>query len=36
MLNFTICPPLTISREELDGGPWILNESLAIADEHAA
>jgi taurine--2-oxoglutarate transaminase len=31
-----ICPPLTITREELDEGLGILDEALAIADEHAA
>ncbi|HSP71715.1 MAG TPA: aminotransferase class III-fold pyridoxal phosphate-dependent enzyme, partial [Gaiellaceae bacterium] len=29
-----ICPPLTITREELDEGIAILDEALAIADEH--
>ena len=31
-----ICPPLTITREELDEGVAVLDEVLAIADEHAA
>ncbi|HET9675363.1 MAG TPA: aminotransferase class III-fold pyridoxal phosphate-dependent enzyme [Gaiellaceae bacterium] len=31
-----IAPPLTITREELDEGLGILDEVLAIADEHAA
>jgi taurine--2-oxoglutarate transaminase len=31
-----ICPPLTITREELDEGLGILDEALPIADEHAA
>ena len=35
MLKLTIRPPLTISREGPDEGLEILNESLAIADEHA-
>jgi taurine--2-oxoglutarate transaminase len=30
-----ICPPLTITREEIDEGIGILDEALAIADEHA-
>jgi taurine--2-oxoglutarate transaminase len=29
-----ICPPLTITREELDEGIAILDDALAIADEH--
>jgi taurine---2-oxoglutarate transaminase len=29
-----ICPPLTITRDELDEGIGILDEALAIADEH--
>jgi taurine--2-oxoglutarate transaminase len=28
-----ICPPLTITREELDEGISILDEALAVADE---
>jgi taurine--2-oxoglutarate transaminase len=28
-----ICPPLTITREELDEGLAILDESLSVADE---
>ena len=31
-----VCPPLTITREELDEGLTILDEVLAIADEYAA
>jgi taurine--2-oxoglutarate transaminase len=31
-----VCPPLTITREELDEGLGILDEALAVADEHAA
>jgi len=31
-----VCPPLTITREEIDEGIAILDEVLAIADEHAA
>jgi taurine--2-oxoglutarate transaminase len=31
-----VCPPLTITREEVDEGIAILDETLAIADEHAA
>jgi taurine--2-oxoglutarate transaminase len=31
-----VCPPLTITREELDEGVAILDEALAIADEYAA
>jgi taurine---2-oxoglutarate transaminase len=31
-----ICPPLTITREELDEGLETLDEVLAIADEYAA
>jgi taurine--2-oxoglutarate transaminase len=30
-----ICPPLTITREELDEGLAVLDEVLALADEHA-
>ena len=29
-----VCPPLTITREELDEGLAILDEALAIADEY--
>jgi taurine--2-oxoglutarate transaminase len=29
-----ICPPLTITREELDEGLATLDEVLAIADEY--
>ena len=28
-----VCPPLTITREELDEGIAILDEALAVADE---
>ena len=31
-----ICPPLTITREELDEGLAVLDEVLAIADEYYA
>jgi taurine--2-oxoglutarate transaminase len=31
-----VCPPLTITREEIDEGIGILDEALAIADEYAA
>jgi taurine--2-oxoglutarate transaminase len=31
-----VCPPLTITREEIEEGISILDEALAIADEHAA
>jgi taurine---2-oxoglutarate transaminase len=31
-----VCPPLTITREEIEQGIAILDEALAIADEHAA
>jgi taurine---2-oxoglutarate transaminase len=31
-----VCPPLTITREELDEGLAVLDEVLAIADEYAA
>jgi taurine--2-oxoglutarate transaminase len=31
---FTIVPPLTITREELDEGLEILDDVLAIADEY--
>jgi taurine--2-oxoglutarate transaminase len=31
-----VVPPLTITRDELDEGIAILDEALAIADEHAA
>jgi taurine--2-oxoglutarate transaminase len=30
-----VCPPLTITREELDEGLGILDEALAVADEFA-
>jgi taurine--2-oxoglutarate transaminase len=29
-----VCPPLTITREELDEGIAVLGEALAVADEH--
>jgi taurine---2-oxoglutarate transaminase len=31
-----VCPPLTITREELNEGIAILDEALAVADEHVA
>jgi taurine--2-oxoglutarate transaminase len=31
-----VCPPLTITREELDEGIAILDEALTLADEHSA
>ena len=31
-----VCPPLTITRDELDEGLAVLDEALAIADEHYA
>jgi taurine--2-oxoglutarate transaminase len=31
-----VCPPLTITHEELDEGIGILDEALALADEHSA
>jgi taurine--2-oxoglutarate transaminase len=30
-----VCPPLTITRDEIDEGIGILDEALAIADEHS-
>jgi taurine--2-oxoglutarate transaminase len=30
-----VCPPLTITRDELDEGIAVLDEALAIADDHA-
>jgi taurine--2-oxoglutarate transaminase len=30
-----VCPPLTITREEIDEGISIIDEALAVADEHA-
>jgi taurine---2-oxoglutarate transaminase len=30
-----ICPPLTITRDELDEGLGVLDQALAVADEHA-
>jgi taurine--2-oxoglutarate transaminase len=29
-----VCPPLTITREELDEGIAALDEALAVADEY--
>ena len=29
-----VCPPLTITRDEIEEGIAILDETLAIADEH--
>ena len=29
-----VCPPLTITRDEIDEGIAILDEALAVADEH--
>ena len=31
-----ICPPLTITRDELEEGTAILDEALSIADEFVA
>ena len=31
-----VCPPLTITSEEIDEGIGILDEALSIADEYAA
>ena len=31
-----VCPPLTITREELDDGMAILDEALSVADEYVA
>jgi taurine--2-oxoglutarate transaminase len=31
-----VCPPLTITRDELEDGVAILDDVLALADEHAA
>jgi taurine--2-oxoglutarate transaminase len=31
-----VCPPLTITREEVEEGIAILDEALAVADEHTA
>jgi len=31
-----VCPPLTITREEIEEGIGILDEALTIADEYAA
>ena len=31
-----VCPPLTITREEIDEGIGILDEALTVADEYAA
>jgi taurine---2-oxoglutarate transaminase len=30
-----VCPPLTITREEIEEGIAVLDEALAIADEYA-
>ena len=30
-----VVPPLTVTRDEVDEGLAILDETLAIADEHA-
>ena len=30
-----VCPPLTITRDELEEGVSLLDEALAIADEYA-
>ena len=31
-----VVPPLTVTREEVDQGVEILDETLAIADEYAS
>ena len=31
-----VCPPLTITPEELDEGLAVLDEALAVADEYAS
>jgi taurine--2-oxoglutarate transaminase len=31
-----VCPPLTITRDEIDEGIAILDEALAVADEHTS
>jgi 4-aminobutyrate aminotransferase-like enzyme len=31
-----VCPPLTITRDELEEGVAILDEALAVADEFVA
>jgi taurine--2-oxoglutarate transaminase len=31
-----VCPPLTITREEVEEGISVLDEALAVADEYAA
>ena len=31
-----VCPPLTITRDEIDEGIGILDEALSIADEYTA
>jgi taurine---2-oxoglutarate transaminase len=31
-----VCPPLTITRDEIDEGVAILDDALAIADEHSS
>ena len=30
-----VCPPLTITREELEEGISVLDDALAVADEYA-
>ena len=30
-----VCPPLTITRDEIDEGIGVLDEVLAIADDHS-
>ena len=31
-----VCPPLTITRDELEEGIAVLDEALTVADEYAA
>jgi 4-aminobutyrate aminotransferase-like enzyme len=31
-----VCPPLTITRDELDEGLAVLDDALLIADEYVA
>jgi 4-aminobutyrate aminotransferase-like enzyme len=31
-----VCPPLTITREELDEGIAVLDDALTVADEYSA
>jgi taurine---2-oxoglutarate transaminase len=31
-----VCPPLTITRDELDEGLAILDDALTVADEYVA